>query len=69
MSGWGGGGLYGVGGWGRTSVDSVPALQGWPASGFGAGGGGASGAFVIGGTYYTGAVGGTGTSGVLFISF
>jgi len=69
MSGWGGGGLYGVGGWGRTSVDSVPALQGWPASGFGAGGGGASGAFVINGTYYTGAVGGTGTSGVLFISF
>jgi hypothetical protein len=69
MSGWGGGGLYGVGGWGRTSVDSVPALQGWQASGFGAGGGGASGAFVIGETYYTGAVGGAGTSGVLFLSF
>ena len=69
MSGWGGSGLYGVGGWGRTSVGGVSLLEGQSASGFGAGGGGASGAFVVTGTYQTGDVGGPGTSGVVFINY
>jgi len=69
MSGCGGSGLFGVGGPGIRSgagIDSSPGVSG---RGYGGGGGGAAGIWITGPATIAPAIGGAGTSGVVFINY